>query len=110
MAELENDPALDKPIKTTLRTLHQLAQTGARFGWTARDAICKERHCAKCHRKDHHSIPLPKRTKEEIAQTLLTALVAEMKHAEATQRYLVGGGPVHFDSRGVRYDAPEEPS
>lgn len=101
---------LDKPIKTTLRTLHQLAQTGARFGWTARDAICRERHCSKCHRKDHHSIPLPKKTKEAIAETLRKAMVAEMEHQEAKQRYLVGGSPIIFDAQGMRYDPSEEPS
>ncbi len=101
---------LDKPIKTTLRTLHELAQTGARFGWIARDAFCKERHCSKCHRKDHHSVPLPRTTKEEIAGKLLHALVAEFEHQEARQRYLVGGSPVIFDAKGVRYDADEKPS
>jgi hypothetical protein len=59
---------------------------------------------------DHHAVKLPKATKEEIAGKLLTALVAEMDHQEAKQRYLLGGSPVHFDSNGVRYDSSEEPS
>jgi len=101
---------LDKPIKTTLRTLHQLAQTGARFGWIARDAFCKDRHCPKCSRKDHHSVPLPKVTKEEIADKLLDDLVAQMKHQEATQNYLVGNSPIVIGENGVRYDGGEEPS
>ena len=101
---------LDKTIRTTLRTLHQLAQTGARFGWVARDAFCKERHCSKCHRKDHHSVPIPKSTKEEIAGKLLKALVREFEHQEARQNYLVGKNPIHFDSEGMRYDPDEKPS
>lgn len=99
----------DKQIITDLETLSQVAQTGVRMGWKARDTLCRDRHCAKCSRKDHHSAAIPKATRLRLGNEIGDKLYAELERQAAARRYLGGKGPLRFDANALGYDEPDEP-
>ena len=88
-----------------------VAQTGIRYGWKARDAFCRERHCAKCSRKDHHSLPLPQEVKAKLGDQIAASILREFEKQAAQRRFLRGSSPIIFDANGVEYNADtSEPS
>lgn len=95
-------------IICSLETLAQVAMTGIRLGWNARDKFCTERHCAKCHRKDGHGgIPLPQSSKDKLGRQIAGQLWAEMEKQAARRRYLSDDRPRIYDATGGVYDGGE---
>jgi len=106
MAKLKN-----VKVVITLDALSQVAQTGIRYGWKARDTICHDRYCVKCGRKDHHAAPvIPKDTKVKLAEKIAADILREFEKQAAQRRFLRGSSPIIFDGRGMPYDGPEEPN
>lgn len=99
----------DKKIVTDLATLSQVAQTGVRMGWKARDTLCHDRYCTKCSRKDHHHAAIPKETRMRLGEEIGNKLYAELERQAAARRYLGGKGLLHFDANALEYDEPDEP-
>jgi len=100
----------DGQIVTDIKTLSQVAQTGIRYGWKARDGLCGSRHCCKCGRMDHHSAKIPKATKEKLGERIAKELMDALEKQAAQRRFLVGAGPLRFDANAIGYDAPEKPN